>query len=413
MLNHYLEVRQKTEKIVSVLEPEDFVAQPIIDVSPPKWHLGHTSWFFENFILVPFLKGYQIFSNDFAFIFNSYYESQGDRILRNKRGTLTRPATSLIFDYRKYIDASMTSLLKDSNSLTEEVMKFLEIGINHEQQHQELLITDIKYILGSNPLMPFYQTLGVNSDNPIQLSWLKVKSGNYTIGYNGNDFHFDNERGAHTVYIHEFESMNRLVTNEEFVAFINDSGYSRAELWLMEGWEWVKSVKAKAPFYWFQKNEEWYIYQINGVQKVNPIEPVTHVNFYEAEAFARWKKMRLLTEPEWEVLAQQYGKLSHLSHFQEKEHFHPASAKDNQLFGTAWEWTNSAYLPHPFYEQEEGALGEYNGKFMVNQMVLKGGSCATPKTHFRPSYRNFFHPHLQWQFTGIRLAKKTISYDKH
>ena len=211
----------------------------------------------------------------------------------------------------------------------------------------------------------------------------------------------------HNVYLHAFEAMNKLVTNREYIEFMNDNGYGRAELWLMDGWEWVKTEQAEAPFYWFKEKEEWHSYQTNGIHKISPEAPVTHVNFYEAEAYARWKKCRLLTEQEWEVLAQQHGSANTYNHFQENQQFHPSVAQNNQLFGTAWEWTNSAYLPYPYYKQEEGALGEYNGKFMINQMVLRGGSCATPRDHFRQSYRNFFHPHLQWQFTGIRLAKHT------
>ena len=232
-----------------------------------------------------------------------------------------------------------------------------------------------------------------------------MDQGLYQIGYNGPHFHFDNEEGLHQVYLHSFEAMNRLVTNREYLEFMNDGGYNRPELWLMEGWEWVKTNQVEAPFYWFNKDNSWLNYQTNGVHEINLEAPVTHINFYEAEAFARWKKCRLLTEQEWEVLAQQYGSDDSDNHFQENERFQPSIARNNQLFGTCWEWTNSAYLPYPFYNQEEGALGEYNGKFMVNQMVLRGGSCATPRDHFRPSYRNFFHPHLQWQFTGIRLAK--------
>ena len=301
----------------------------------------------------------------------------------------------------------MEMFLNDNKAVPSDVRRFLEIGLNHEQQHQELLATDIKYILGSNPLLPKFQHVAESQKEPIKLEWLKVKEGNYKIGYDGPDFHFDNEEGVHQVFLHAFEAANRLVTNQEYLEFIEDNGYNRAELWLIEGWEWVQSNQVKAPFYWYLKDGKWYNYQTNGAQEISLNAPVTHVSFYEAEAFARWKKCRLLTEQEWEVLAQQYGSDNSENHFQERNHFQPSVAENNQLLGTAWEWTNSAYLPYPFYNQEEGALGEYNGKFMVNQMVLRGGSCATPKSHFRISYRNFFHTHLQWQFTGIRLAKST------
>ena len=405
MLSLYQQIRKKTEEIVAPLETEDYVAQPITDVSPPKWHLGHTTWFFENFILKEFKSDYTIFDSGFAFIFNSYYESQGERILRNKRGTLTSPSTAEIFNYRKYVDAEMEKLLSSEATIKGDLLRFLEIGLNHEQQHQELLITDIKYILGCNPLLPSFQTYEEQQVNPIKPEWLAVEEGVYAIGYEGPSFHFDNEEGVHNVYLHAFEASNKLVTNGEYLEFINDNGYNKTELWLMEGWEWVLKNEAFAPFYWFTRDDKWYNYQTNGVQKVKLDAPVTHVNFYEADAYARWKKCRLLTEFEWEVLAQKHGQFSNDNHFQERNQFQPSAAMDNQLFGTAWEWTNSAYLPYPYYQQEQGALGEYNGKFMINQMVLRGGSCATPSSHFRPTYRNFFHPHLQWQFTGIRLAR--------
>lgn len=401
----YSAVRAQTELIVKPLEIEDFVTQPIVDVSPPKWHLGHTTWFFENFILIPFSKNYSLYNAEFNYIFNSYYESQGDRILRDKRGALSRPTTEEVFNYRNHVDTALIQFLEKEDSPSDELLKFLEIGLNHEQQHQELLITDIKYILGANPLLPPYKktSRGASANEVIKLDWLRVAAGNYTIGYQGNNFHFDNEKGVHQIYLEAFECTNRLITNGEYLDFMKAGGYEKSELWLAEGWDWVKTNQAKAPFYWFRKNKDWFIYQLDGVQAIDLSETVTHINFYEAEAFARWKGKRLLSEQEWEVAASIYGNTAH-AHFQEQEHFHPGKAKDEQFFGTAWEWTNSAYLPYPFYRQEAGALGEYNGKFMINQMVLRGGSCATPKDHFRISYRNFFHPHLQWQFTGIRLG---------
>lgn len=403
-IQRYRSIREQTEAIVNPLEEEDYVAQPVVDVSPPKWHLGHTTWFFENFILTKYLKDYKLFDKDFAFIFNSYYESQGDRIFRNKRGTLTRPSTKKVFDFRKYVDQNMEKLLQTEDKLGDDFKVFFEIGLNHEQQHQELLVTDIKYILGSNPLSPIYTPFKENQGNAAEINWLRIEEGVYEIGHEGDDFSFDNERGRHQVYLHEFECMNRLVTNAEYQEFIEAGGYEKAELWLSEGWEWVKETGARAPFYWFKKEGVWWSYQLNGLQPIEKNKTVTHINFYEADAYARWKNCRLLTEFEWEVAAQKYGDLTH-AHFLKENTYQPQVHRDNQFFGTAWEWTNSAYLPYPFYEQEEGALGEYNGKFMINQMVLRGGSCATPKDHFRLTYRNFFHAHLQWQFTGIRLGK--------
>lgn len=402
-VKRYLDIRSKTEEIVQPLNIEDFVAQPVQDVSPPKWHLGHSTWFFENFILNVFVKGYRLFDESLPFVFNSYYESQGERILRNKRGTLTRPSTERIFEYRTFVDKQMIAFLQQ-DLIPEKALLFFEIGLNHEQQHQELLVTDIKYILGSNPLMPSYSDFVLQSTTVKKSNWLTVNEGLYNIGYSGDDFHFDNEEGEHTVFLHEFQVMDRLISNEEYMEFIHDGGYQKVELWLMEGWQWVQENSAKAPFYWFKKEGKWHNYQMNGVFPVDPNLPVTHINFYEAEAFARWKTCRLLTEFEWEAAASIFAD-ENSPHFQDQMSFQPQYGNQNQFFGTSWEWTNSAYLPYPFYKQEEGALGEYNGKFMINQMVLRGGSCATPSSHFRKTYRNFFHPHLQWQFTGIRLAK--------
>jgi ergothioneine biosynthesis protein EgtB len=300
----------------------------------------------------------------------------------------------------------MEELFRHENLISEELLKFFEIGLNHEQQHQELLITDIKFILGSNPLLPAYKKSTIYKDEAIsELDWLPVEEGVYEIGHQGGKFAFDNELGRHKVFIASFQCMNRLVCNEEYLEFMNDGGYTNPALWLSEGWTWVKDNKIQAPFYWFKKEQQWFNYTLSGAEVLRLNNPVTHINFFEAEAFARWKDMRLLTEFEWEVAANKYGS-EEFGQFQDSNDFQPRKVAGNQFFGTAWEWTNSSYLPYPNYNQEEGALGEYNGKFMVNQMVLRGGSCATPKDHFRLTYRNFFHAHLQWQFTGIRLAKK-------
>ena len=407
IVNKYLSVRGKTEEIVAPLQIEDYVCQPVLEVSPPKWHLAHTTWFFENFILSRFLSDYKLFNKEFNYLFNSYYNSQGKRILRNKRGTLSRPSTAIIFDYRKYVDEHLLKLLEGDSNYSKELLQFLSIGINHEQQHQELLLTDIKYILGSNPLLPEYIQFGSsNEERPIELDWLTIDEGLYKIGYSGNDFHFDNEEGEHQVYLSSFACANRLVTNKEYLAFIKDGAYQKAELWLSDGWDWINDNKVKAPMYWYEKDGNWFYYRLDGVKKVELEETLTHVSYYEAEAYARWKGCRLLTEQEWEIAAKHYGHDNSMSHFAELGIFHPQSARDYQFFGTAWEWTNSAYLPYPGYQQAKGALGEYNGKFMVNQMVLRGGSIATPENHFRVTYRNFFQPSLQWQFSGIRLAKK-------
>lgn len=408
LVDKYLKVRKQTERIVQPLEAEDFVCQPVVEVSPPKWHLAHTTWFFENFILAKFYDNYNLFNKDFNYLFNSYYNSQGKRILRNNRGTLSRPSTSIIYEYRSYVDHHLSQLLSDESKLNDELLHFLSIGINHEQQHQELLLTDIKYILGSNPLLPIYREFDVyeNKKKP-DFDWLNVEEGQYTIGYSGDDFHFDNEEGEHRVYLSPYSCANRLVTNGEYMDFIKDGAYQRPELWLSDAWDWLKEFGIRSPMYWFERNGEWFCYRLDGKKEIDTEESLVHVSFYEADAFARWKNCRLLTEQEWETAAKIYGTRNAKPHFVEQEVFHPQIARDYQFFGTAWEWTNSAYLAYPGYHQEEGALGEYNGKFMINQMVLRGGSLATPESHFRPSYRNFFQANHQWQFSGIRLAKNT------
>lgn len=405
LFNRYIEIRKTTLNIVKSLEIEDFSAQPVIDVSPPKWHLGHTTWFFENFVLAKNDVTYQLYDEKFNFIFNSYYVSQGDRLARNKRGSLARPSTQKVLDYRTYVDNRMEQLLAEGN-LGADIENFIEIGLNHEQQHQELLITDIKYIFSQNPLKPSFQSKVEVESKPIKADWLSVDEGIYEIGHGTNEFCFDNELGKHKVYLEAYQFLNRLITNQEYLDFINDKAYERPELWLSEGWDWIVSNHVIAPEYWFRDGNVWKHFTVSGIENLKEFDTVTHVSFYEAEAFARWKGMRLLTEQEWEVAANIHGSISEQNHFQEEQCFHLSSAKDNQLIGSAWEWTNSAYLPYPNYKQAEGALGEYNGKFMINQMILRGGSCATPKSHYRNSYRNFFHPNLRWQFTGIRLAKR-------
>lgn len=382
---------------------EDYSAQPIVDVSPPKWHLGHTTWFFENFILKP-LRNYRVFDDSFFFLFNSYYVSQGDRLERNKRGNLIRPFLSEILDYRKAVDIAMIRLLED-HAISQEQRKFIELGLNHEQQHQELLVTDIKYIFSTNPLLPAIDQGVFPNSTPSKQAYINIDEGIYEIGHDDLDFSFDNERGRHKVFINGFKVSSQVVNCREFLEFIEDEGYKRPELWLSEGWDWVTKNKINGPEYWFKEEGMMKHFTWRGVKAIDPNAPVTHVSFYEAEAFARWSCKRLLTEFEWEVAAQQLSS-QESGVFLEDNQFHPLQLhKEVSMFGNTWEWTNSAYLPYPNYRQEKGALGEYNGKFMINQMVLRGGSCATPKDHFRLTYRNFFHPHLRWQFTGIRLGE--------
>jgi ergothioneine biosynthesis protein EgtB len=404
--DRFLRVRKQTEKICMPLLAEDFSAQPVPFVSPPKWHLAHTSWFFETFILSVYSQNYKVFNPAYNYLFNSYYESVGERLPRSDRGNITRPDFQEILQYRAYINNHMKLLLEKTDN--PKVLKLTELGIQHEQQHQELLVTDIKYILGHNPLYPQYtENSSFISSDSAPAKYLEVEEGVYQIGHQGKDFSFDNESSRHRVFLETFQVMNRLVTNQEYLEFIHDGGYEDFHLWHSEGWETIKNNKWKAPLYWVKQDDQWYEYTLNGLEKIKPGLPVTHVSFYEAAAFAEWKGERLLTEAEWEIAATKIpgGKIT--GNFLESGIFHPAvaSRSSTQFFGDCWEWTNSAYLPYPGYKREKGAIGEYNSKFMINQMVLRGGSCATPKNHIRISYRNFFHADTRWQFSGIRLAK--------
>ncbi|WP_299454658.1 ergothioneine biosynthesis protein EgtB [uncultured Microscilla sp.] len=405
----YHTTRQTTLDLCAPLSPEDYVVQPIEDVSPPKWHLGHTTWFFENFILAN-EPDYQLFNADFNYFFNSYYESQGERVLRTNRGNMTRPTIDEIKAYRQHVDEHMEQFFVKYTEVPQDLFYVIDVGIQHEKQHQELLVTDLKYILGGNPLFPVYQPNGTHHSTPFAKteSYLPVKEGLYSIGYEGEGFHYDNETGKHQVFLHAYQVMDRLITNEEYLEFIASGGYENFEHWLADGWDWVNKNGIKAPYYWFEQNGEWFNYTLHGFNKVDPHAPVTHVSFYEADAFAKWKGKRLPTEFEWEVACNQYvPKVPENANLLEGGHFVPLSRTNNeyQMFGEVWEWTNSAYLPYPYYQKAEGGLGEYNGKFMVNQMVLRGGSCATPKDQIRSSYRNFFQADKRWQFTGIRLAE--------
>ncbi len=380
LLDNYLRIRAASEKICAPLEIEDYVVQNIADVSPPKWHLGHTSWFFETMILKPYLEGYEIFDLNYNYVFNSYYETIGARVIRTDRGNLSRPTVGQVYAYRAHVDAGIKKFLE--NPLPEDLLPIFLLGLNHEQQHQELLLTDIKFILGNNPLLPSYSNTSIEKGTEIlEESFLTFREGVYEIGHEGKGFCFDNELDRHKVYINHFEISENLVSNQEYLDFMEDGGYKNFRLWHSDGWEWKKERDAKAPLYWHKINEEWQYYTLNGLSGIDMKQPVTHINYYEAYAFANWKKMRLPTEAEWEVASQ------------------------NLNWGDRWEWTQSAYLPYPGFAMAEDATGEYNGKFMVNQMILRGASIATPDGHSRPTYRNFFQPHLQWQYTGIRLVK--------
>lgn len=410
LLNMYEEVRKRSLTLCAPLEIEDYVIQPIPDVSPPKWHLGHVTWFFETFVLQKYVPGYKPFHPQYSFILNSYYHFVGARWERPKRGNLSRPTVKEILDYRRTIDGRMGELIGQvAESVWPEFSDLVVLGLNHEQQHQELLVTDIKYILAMNPLQPVYcprQSVAAAASS--KSTFIPVKGGLFTIGYEGDGFYFDNERPVHQVFIKDFLLQDRPVTNGEYLAFMEDNGYTEFRHWLSDGWDTVQAQKWQAPLYWQKYDGEWYELTLAGPQKLNLDAPVTHVSFYEAEAYASWAGKRLPTEAEWEVAARANQTGPEGGNFLEDDHYHPMPAKTGrglrQMLGDIWEWTGSAYLPYPGYRQAEGALGEYNGKFMVDQMVLRGGSCATPRSHIRLSYRNFFQADKRWQFTGIRLA---------
>ncbi|MFD1604478.1 ergothioneine biosynthesis protein EgtB [Flavobacterium artemisiae] len=382
LLAQYKKIRKHSESICSPLQTEDYVVQPVADVSPPKWHLGHTTWFFETFVLMPHFKEYKEFNPLYNFVFNSYYETVGARVVRTDRGNLSRPSVLDIYAYRRYVDEQMENFLAEA-VLSDKLFGILELGLNHEQQHQELLLTDIKYILGHNPLFPVYseKEIEANWDVKKDSGFIALPEGIYEIGFNGKGFSFDNESGLHKKYLEAFEIASSLVTNAEYLEFMKDGGYDDFRHWHSEGWDWVKQQQVKSPLYWHFMDGKWQYYKLSGFQDIEWSEAVCHVNFYEASAFASWKAMRLPLEEEWEAASSLFN------------------------WGRRWEWTGSAYLPYPRYSKAPGAIGEYNGKFMVNQMVLRGSSIATPEGHSRPSYRNFFHPRHQWQFSGIRLVK--------
>jgi len=377
----YKAVRRRTEAICAPLEIEDYIPQPTIDVSPPKWNVAHTTWFFEEIILKKFLENYREFNPNFSFLFNSYYNTVGTRTVRDNRGDLSRPTVKEVFQYRKYVDEKMLELLQ--RDLSKELHKLFVLGINHEQQHQELLLTDIKYTFSCNPTFPVYYAGEILEEKGETASneFAEFAGGIYKIGFEGEGFCFDNELTRHRVYLQDFTIAKNLVTIGEYLEFIEDGGYKDFRFWHAEGWDWINQNEIKSPLYWHNIDGEWFQFTLGGLRKMNLKNPVCHVSFYEAAAFAEWKHRRLPTEFEWEAASGQFD------------------------WGLRWEWTNSAYLPYPHFKKAKGAVGEYNGKFMVNQMVLRGASVVTSPGHSRHTYRNFFHPPLRWQFTGIRLAK--------
>jgi ergothioneine biosynthesis protein EgtB len=403
LAERYAWVRGATLALCSCLSPEDQMLQPMPDASPAKWHQAHTTWFFETFVLLPHATRYRPFDPRFTFLFNSYYEQLAGHPVRANRGLLSRPSLDEVRAYRQYVDEHILGLLAADNA---EVAAVVELGLQHEQQHQELILTDVKYALWMQPLRPTYKAGPAEVGGEATPSrWFDFEGGIYWIGHPGRGFSFDNETPRHRVFLRPFRLASRLVTSGEYLAFMEDGGYRRPELWLSQGWEMVGAQGWLAPLYWEQRDGEWWQSTLRGERRVNAAEPVCHVSYFEADAYARWAAARLATEQEWEICAAQAPVEGN---FVENERFHPAPAltKDSpaQLFGDLWEWTASPYVGYPGFVPVQGALGEYNGKFMCNQLVLRGGSCSTPRSHIRATYRNFFSAPARWQFSGIRLA---------
>ena len=398
----YRQVRQLTERLTESLSPEDQTVQSMPDVSPTKWHLAHVSWFFETFVLKQYLADYAPFHPQFGYLFNSYYEAVGDRYPRPSRGLVTRPGVEEIRAYRRHVDEAMFRLLDEP--VDETATSLVELGLHHEQQHQELVLMDIKHVLSMNPLDPECVSLCEESlgSRMGPGGWVRHVGGPVQVGHNGEGFAFDNEGSAHVVQLVPFEIADRDVTCGEWMAFIDDGGYARPELWLSDGWALINAQRWQAPLYWRRENDDWTIFTLSGRRRVDPLEPVCHVSYYEADAFARWADARLPTEFEWEAVASNHDVAGR---FLDPAFPHPQAQERPTFFGDVWVWTASAYLPYPGFRPSPGAVGEYNGKFMVGQHVLRGGSCATPVGHIRATYRNFFPPAARWQFAGLRLAR--------
>jgi len=395
----YRATRARTERLCAPLEPDDYQLQSMPDCSPPKWHLAHTAWFFETFVLAPHAPDYRPYRPEFAYLFNSYYEAVGDRWPRPARGLLSRPTVAEVYAYRHAVDEQMLALLERANPV---VAPIVELGLNHEEQHQELLLTDLKHAFGLNPLCPQYAPpVEVARADPTPIEWESHPAGVRWFGHDGRGFAFDNEGPRHRVFVAAFEFASRPVNNGEYLRFIADDGYDRPELWLSDGWAARQRDGWSAPLHWHRDGNEWSLFTLHGMRSLDPAEPVCHMSYYEADAYARWTGARLPTEFEWETAVRPHEVSGN---FLDSGRLHPAPSATS-YYGDAWAWTASPYVAFPGYRPAAGALGEYNGKFMCNQLVLRGGSCATPAGHVRPTYRNFFPPDARWQFSGIRLAK--------
>ena len=405
----FLSIRGMSRSLAAPLSAEDCAIQSMPDASPVKWHLAHVTWFFETFVLQPSFEGYRAFDPAFSYLFNSYYNAIGDRHPRPERGMLSRPSLERVLEYREYVDGAILALLQ-RGALEPGVAALIELGLHHEQQHQELILTDVKHLLSRNPLKPAYQ-------KPWPLTpiisrvrdWISYPVGLYEVGHDGKDFSFDNETPRHRVWLNAFRIATHPVTHGDFIEFVEDGGYRRPELWLSAGWDIVRARGWQAPQYWEQRDGEWHTFTLHGMAPVDVHTPMCHVSFYEAEAFARWANERLPTEAEWEIA----GRAAPLGgNFMESGALHPLALRESaaegtpaQIFGDVWEWTRSDYGPYPGFRAAPGAVGEYNGKFMSGQYVLRGGSCATPQSHVRATYRNFFPADARWQFSGLRLAR--------
>ncbi len=411
LLERYQTVRRFSEALCESLVPEDYVIQTMPEMSPTKWHLAHTSWFFETFVLKPHVHGLRALNPNYAFLFNSYYNAAGRMHARPQRGLISRPTVKETFAYREHVDLLMFQLLDtaDERKLNA-VMPLIILGLNHEQQHQELMLTDLKHLFWMNPLRPAFRKQKLPNAAPAgDLGWRIYPGGIHSIGHQGTGFYFDNECPRHEVLLQSFALASGLVTNREYLAFMEAGGYQRAEFWLSLGWNSASEKGWTAPLYWENRDGKWWLMTLGGMREMEWDEPVCHVSYFEADAYARWAGARLPTEAEWEAAA---DGVPVEGRFADAGYFHPAPPAQTpsrghlqQMFGEVWQWTQSAYSPYPGYQTAAGALGEYNGKFMCNQYVLRGASCATSRSHARRSYRNFFPPEARWQFTGIRLAK--------
>lgn len=411
LIEDFLRVRKDSLDICAPLENEDYVIQTCPEVSPPKWHLAHTSWFFEAFILAPLCGQYRPYHDQYDALFNSYYQTLGQPFPRAQRGLLSRPTVEEVLAYRRAVDERMTEFITQADDSLLATLQFLvTLGLHHEQQHQELLYTDIKNILAFNPLRPAYRESlpQAQSSSAAPMQWLSLEDGIYHIGHDQSGFAFDNESPHHRVLLDNAGIGSRPVNNAEYLQFMLDGGYRNPEWWLADGWKLIQDLGWNAPLYWQQVDGQWQNMTLGGMRPIDEAAPVTHISFYEADAYARWAGLRLPSEAEWEVAARKFAPQVD-GNFRESGFLQPiAGSKQYGFFGDVWEWTQSPYAPYPGFRPLAGSIGEYNGKFMCNQMVLRGGSCVSPQDHLRHSYRNFFYPNERWQFTGLRLAKDEV-----